>query len=280
MDLLFHEADRATGAADLIDLPDVRLRPRLELVGKCLDRPRAAQRIHRVGHAALRCQDLLRPKGEAGRILRRQGESFIVAVRVQRLRAAQHGSQRLNRHADDVVVRLLCGERGPSRLGVEAQSGTGLRSSHVGHDPRPESAGGAKLGDLFQEVVVRREEEAEAGGEVVQPQAGGECATDVLQPVRQREGDLLRRGRSSFPHVVAADRDRIPLRHFGGAEREEVRDEAQAGFHGINVGSACHELFEDVVLYGTAKRSSRRAALVGQCHVKRQKDRSRGVDRH
>jgi hypothetical protein len=135
---------------------------------------------------------------------------------------------------------------------VEAQPATGLRSSHIGDDPRPESAGGAELGDFFQEVAVRREEEAEAGGEVIQRQAGGERAADVLPPVRQRERDLLCRGRSSLSHVVAADRYRIPLRHLGGAEREQVRDEAQAGLHGIDVGSACHELFEDVVLYGAA----------------------------
>ena len=49
-----------------------------------------------------------------------QRQRFVHAVGVQRLRAAQHGGQRLEGHAHDVVLRLLGGERDAGRLGVEA----------------------------------------------------------------------------------------------------------------------------------------------------------------
>ena len=80
-----------------------------------------ADRVDRVRDAAFGGDDLLRPQGDPRRLLRRQRERFVAAVAVQRLRAAEHGRQRLQRDADDVVVRLLGGERAAGGLRVEAQ---------------------------------------------------------------------------------------------------------------------------------------------------------------
>ena len=81
----------------------------------------AADRIDRVGDAALGRDDLLRPQRDARRFLGRQRQRLVAAVAVQRLRAAEHRRQRLQRDADDVVVRLLRGQRAAGGLRVEAQ---------------------------------------------------------------------------------------------------------------------------------------------------------------
>ena len=80
-----------------------------------------AERIDRVGHAGLGGDDLLRAQRDARRLLGRQRERLVAPVAVQRLRAAEHRGQRLERDADDVVVGLLRGQGAARRLGVEAQ---------------------------------------------------------------------------------------------------------------------------------------------------------------
>jgi hypothetical protein len=65
-------------------------------------------------------EDLLRAQGEGGGLLGREGERFIVAVGVQRLRAAEDGREGLIGDADDVVQRLLRGEGDAAGLRVEA----------------------------------------------------------------------------------------------------------------------------------------------------------------
>ena len=81
----------------------------------------AADRVDGVRDAAFVQQDLLRAQRHGGALLGRQRERFVLAVAVQRLRAAEHGRQRLQRHAHDVVVGLLRGQRAAGGLRVEAQ---------------------------------------------------------------------------------------------------------------------------------------------------------------
>ena len=86
-----------------------------------------------------------------------------LAVAVQRLRASQHGGERLHRDADDVVVGLLRGERAAGGLRVEAEllRARVRRAETVAHDPGPQPARRAELRHLFEEIVVRVEEERE-----------------------------------------------------------------------------------------------------------------------
>ncbi len=79
------------------------------------------------------------------------------------LRSAEDGGQSLERDTHHVVLWLLRGERGASGLRVEAQLPTGglLRLEAFAHDLRPHPARGAELGDLFEQVIVRVEEERE-----------------------------------------------------------------------------------------------------------------------
>ena len=88
---------------------------------------------------------------------------------MQALCPAEDGGQSLQRHTHDVVFRLLRGERGASGLRVETQLPTGwlLRLETFAHDPCPHAARGAELGDLFEQVVVRVEEERKLTREII-----------------------------------------------------------------------------------------------------------------
>jgi hypothetical protein len=113
-----------------------------------------------------------------------EAERLVTAVGVQRLRAAEHRRQRLQRDAHHVDVRLATGERAAGGLRVKTQL---LRpraggAEAVAHDPRPEPAGRAELGDLFKEVVVGVEEERQARREVVDVQLPGRHASTYANP--------------------------------------------------------------------------------------------------
>ncbi len=109
---------------------------------------------------------------------------------MERLRAAEHRRERLERHAGDVVERLLRGQRRAGGLGVEAQHlrlGRG-RAEAVAHDLGPHLARGPELGDLLEEVVVRVEEEAQALPERIHVQPGVKRCLHVGDAVGEREG--------------------------------------------------------------------------------------------
>src|SRR5207302_2662380 len=112
--------DRLDGATELVDARDQVRRAPLEVVRQRLDEVRAAERVSSVGRAALGCENLLCAKGELRGMLGRQGECLVERVRVQRLRAAADGRERLEGDAHDVVLRLLRGQRRASGLSVEA----------------------------------------------------------------------------------------------------------------------------------------------------------------
>ena len=138
---------------------------------------------------------------------------------------ASTGGQRLERRPDDVVVGLLRGERHAGGLGVKPQLPRprilGLEA--VAHHTRPDPAGGAVLRDLLEEVAVGVEEEGDARRERVHVEPGVDPVLHVLDPVAQRECQLLRGRRPRLPDVVPAHRDRVPLGHVLGAERRRCR---------------------------------------------------------
>src|SRR4030095_7367479 len=86
-------------------------------------------------------------------------QRFILAVTVQRLRAAEHSRERLQCHTDDVVVALLRGQRTARGLRMEAQllCTRVRRAEPFGHSPRPKAPCRAKLRNLLEEIVVRVE---------------------------------------------------------------------------------------------------------------------------
>ena len=106
-------------SAHRVDSIEVTKRACFHLVGQSLDEIRATQRIHGIHDARFLGNDLLSSQGDQGGSICRQRERFIVSVSVQRLGTAQHTRKSLNRHAHDVVQRLLYGEGYSGGLRVE-----------------------------------------------------------------------------------------------------------------------------------------------------------------
>ena len=166
--------DRCDGAAQLVDVLDQLERALLELVRQRLDEEGAAERVGRVRRAALVREHLLRAERDPGRVLGRERERLVEAVRVQALRAAADRRERLDRDPHDVVLGLLRGQGRTAGLGVEAERER-LRvrgAEAVAHQRRPQPPRGAELRHLLEEVVVRVEEEGEARAELVRREAG------------------------------------------------------------------------------------------------------------
>src|SRR5581483_136409 len=109
--------DRGDRPAELLDAVDELERPRLQLVRQRLEEEGAAERIGRVRAADLVADDLLRPERDPRRALGRERQRLVEAVRVDRLGAAAHRGERLDRDADDVVLGLLRGQRRAAGLG-------------------------------------------------------------------------------------------------------------------------------------------------------------------
>ena len=136
-----------------------------EAVRQVLDEVRATERVDDVADAVLVGEDLLRAECDLDGLLARQRQRLVHRVGVQRLRAAEHGGERLDGRANDVVLRLLGRERRAAGLGVEAEHlrARALRLEALLHDLRPDAPRRPELRDLFEEVVVAGEEEAQAG---------------------------------------------------------------------------------------------------------------------
>ena len=95
----------------------------------------------------------------------------------------------------------------------------------VAHLPRPDTPGGAELGDLFQKVVVAVEKVRETGRKGINVQPALQRPAHVLHPVGQRKGQFLRRRRAGLADVVARDGDGVPLGQVLGAKLDGVGDQ-------------------------------------------------------
>ena len=140
------ERDALHRPAQLVDLVDQALGAGLDLVGQRLHEVGAGERVHGVGGARLVREDLLGAQRDARGALGGQRQRLVEAVGVQRLGAAAHRGEALQRHAHDVVLRLLGGQRHAAGLGVEADRLRlrVLRAEALAHDLAPTS--GARRG--------------------------------------------------------------------------------------------------------------------------------------
>ncbi len=183
---------------------------------------------------------------------------------MQRLGAAQNRGHGLDGGTDDVVVRILLGERPTGGLDMGPQHG-GLRFLRVEllHELVPQIAGSPQHGDFHEEVHAHAEEEGKARGKGVDVHAGLERSANILDAVSQGKGALEHGVGTGFHDVVAADADRVVLRHVLRAEGHDVGHDPHGGLGRIDVGVPGQVLFEDVVLDGALQLLLLDALLLG-----------------
>ena len=102
----------------------------------------------------------------------------------------------------------------------------------------------------------------------------------ILEPVSDRERQLLHRRRAGLLHVVAGDRDRVELRHPPRRVVDDVGHDPHARLGRIDVGVADHELFEDVVLDGPGELVLAHTLFLGRHHVSREHREHSAVHGH
>ena len=253
LDLRLDESllDRGDGASEVVDPLDQLSRLLLELVRQGLDEVGAAERVGRVRAARLVREDLLRPERDPRGALARQRERLVERVRVDRLRAAAHRRERLDRHAHDVVLGLLGGERRAAGLRVEAKRGRPRvrRPEALAHDLRPQPSCRPELRHLLEEVVVRVEEEGEPLSEGVGRKPRGDRRFAVGDAVRERERELLRGARSRLADVVPGDGDRVPAGQPLLAVGEQIGRQPHRGTRREDVVAPGDVLLQHVVLH-------------------------------
>ena len=201
---------------------------------------------------------------------------------MQRLRTAEHARERLDRRADDVVQRLLRGERHAGRLhvGAHEQRALVLRAVRVAHLARPDPAGRAQLRDLLEEVDLRVEEEGQPRRERVDVDAALDRLLHVGEAVLERERELLRRGRAGLADVVARDRDGVPARELLGGPLDHVAQQAHGRVDREAPLLLRDVLLEDVGLDRAAQAVGGHACVLGGDDVEGEHHRGGRVDRH
>ncbi len=113
--------DRPGHAAHRLDFLDDRPRLVGHVLRQALHQVRAAPGIDRVADVRFLLDQELRVARDPGREVGGQRDRLVERVRVQRLRAAEHRGQRLDRGAHDVVVGVLLGQRPAGGLAMRAQ---------------------------------------------------------------------------------------------------------------------------------------------------------------
>ena len=226
--------------------------------------------------------DLLRAKRDQRSVLGWQRQCFVERIGVQRLAAAQNRGQRLNRHAHDVVFRLLRGKRRAGCLRVKAQQQRPLVFGReaIAHDASPEAPRGAILRDFFEQIVVRVEEEGELRSKGIDVEPGVNRGLHIRDRIRQRERNFLNGRRAGFADVVPGDRDGVPLGKFCAAPGENIGHDTHRGAHGIYVRAAGDVFLEDIVLHRAGKFRQAGALLFCNRDIQAKKNRGGGVDGH
>ena len=156
-----------------------------------------------------------------------------------------------------------------------------LGAEPVAHQARPQPAGGADLRDLLEEVEWKLKKNEKRGRKASGSRPRRDQVLHVGEAVGDREGELLGGRRPGLADVVAGDRDRVPERHLGRAELDQVADQAHAGPLGDDPLLLGDELLEDVRLERAATGSRAvEAALLGGRHEQRQRHGRRAGDGH
>ena len=155
-----------------------------------------------------------------------------------------------------------------------------LRAEAVFHQAIPDLARGAILRNLFEEIVVRIEEETEARPEIVHIEAAAACPLDVFHAVVNRERQFLQRSRAGFPNVVSGDGNRVEARSELRSKLESVDHQPHRRRRRIDVFLLRDVFLEDVVLHRAGNFLPVRTLLFGHHQIHRPEHARGRVDGH
>ena len=198
---------------------------------------------------------------------------------MQRLGAAQHAGQRLDRRAD-VVERLLGGQRHARGLHVRAhqQALRVARPERVAQLARPDRRAARYLAISSKKSMCALKKKLQARRELVGVEPAVDRLLHVGEAVLERERQLLRRRRARLADVVAGDRDRMP-RGSSRADHSIMSPSRRiAGSTGKHHSFwAMYSLRMSAWIVPAVPRD---AVLLGGDDVVGEHDRRRRVDRH
>src|SRR3954447_3417941 len=123
-----------------------------------------------------------------------------------------------------------------------------LGAEAVLHQAIPDFARRTVLRDLFEEVVMRVEEEAETRTKFVDVESAPSRPFDVFHAVIDREREFLQRSGTGFTNVISADRNGVEARRELRTELERVDDESHRRRGRIDVLLLRNIFLQDVVL--------------------------------
>ena len=144
---------------------------------------------------------------------------------MQGLRPAHDRSQRFGGGPYNIIVGLLGGQRATCRLGVETHPpGAWILSFEpVSYNRSPHPSGCPELGNLFEKIEMRIEEEGKTRGKGINIQLlSFNDVLDICYPVSQSKSQFLDSGGASLPNVVTANAYGIPHGNMFGAELDSV----------------------------------------------------------
>ena len=204
----------------------------------------ARQRVNDLGDTRFFLQDKLCVSSYPRREFAREGHRLVEGIGVQRLGATKPRSQRLDRGADDVVVRILLSKRDARRLtmGAQHQRLIILWLEAVTHQVRPQEPRRPKFSHFHKKVHPNAEEEGQTRRELVHVETLRLRGADIFQSISDSVGEFLHAGRTRFLHVIPGDRDRVVPGHIFRRVCDNIGDNAHRWFRRIDIGVADHKL--------------------------------------
>jgi hypothetical protein len=167
-------------------------------------------------------------KRDARRFFRRQRQRLVAPLQCSDCVPPSTAASACSATADDVVVGLLRGQRAAARLRVEAQLlRARLVASNRSRMMRAHSRRAARNFAISSRKSLCALKKNDSRWPNWLTSSRRRSPPARRRSHAQRERDFLHRRRSGFPDVVAADRDRVPVRQLALAEREDVGDDAE-----------------------------------------------------
>jgi hypothetical protein len=154
-------------------------------------------------------------------------------------------------------------------------------AKRIAHPNGPDSAGHACQRDVFH-IQTAIEKERKPRTELIDRNSARGEHLHVCESIRERVSGLLYRRRPSLADVIAADRNRIPARHFARGEFHHIGEKPQRRLNRKNGFVLRLDFLKNVGLDCATQfwNNFRTEPAFGCRDVHRHDDRGRPADRH